>query len=599
MDFNRNNLDLSTSPYLRQHSANPVHWQEWSDDFLQYASEQNKPILVSIGYSTCHWCHVMAAEAFSDPEIAAFLNEHFVSIKVDREQRPDIDQYMMDFLVNKVGHGGWPLNVFLTPDRRPFFGVTYAPVEPIHGMPAFMEILKSLLDFHQNHADSVTDYTPGLPNPLSVPEDELLKIVHSMFDGPNGGYGIGQKFPQVSTLLFNLHWFDYSKNPIARDLAEIHLDAMMRRGLHDHLQGGFFRYCTDRAWTIPHFEKMLYDQALLLWAYSAGYKALGKSEYKAVADKIIQCLDETFEDDGLYYSAHDADTDYVEGSTYIWSRDEIKELLDKEEFDEFKVVYDITDSGNFEGKNHLIKIKDRFLPGIERKLLDTRNKRPQPFTDRKILTGWNALTGIALLMAWRYTGNRDALDKSIRTFDRLIDTHYRDGSLFHASLNGAVQEDEFLEDHASMLLYATFLHEETGEYFEIMEDLYSGMMNFLDDVWYEARNIDFRPVAARGYDQPTPSSIALAELADLRMRILLGREYSQMDYKSPGSNDFANVAALVANGKFHLIHVPANPGWDRLPLNTVHVKSDHIQDCHEMLCKKYDSIDKLLTGVED
>jgi len=597
MDLNRNNLDKASSPYLRQHADNPVHWQEWSEDILNQAKERNKLILASVGYSTCHWCHMMANEVFSDSEIADFLNANFVSIKIDREQRPDIDQYMMDLLVRQTGHGGWPLNIFLSPDRKPLFGVTYMPVEPKYGMPGFIEVLKNLTEIHEKNPSPPLDYSPLSAPMQTVPEDELMKVLHSTYDGASGGYGIGQKFPQATTLIFLLHWYDYSQSPIAKDMIEQHLDTMARRGLHDHLQGGFFRYCTDRAWTIPHFEKMLNDQAVLLWAYSAGFRMLGKSEYKDVVDKLITCLDETFENDGLYYSAHDADTDYVEGATYVWTPDEIRDVLNEEEYREFTDTYDIRDEGNFEGKNHLVKIKNSDIHATERKLLDARNKRPQPFTDRKIVTSWNALVGIGLVMAYRYANRNDAIDRAVQLFDKLIGMHYVDGVLHHSSLDGELQRGEFLEDYASTLLLATYLYEETGKYSEIMESLEKRLMGFHDGIWFEADNPDFQKVPARDFDQPVPSSVSTTAYALLRLSILLDREYSTMEYGSPNNHDFRNVTAMAANGRFHTIHTPQKIDWSKLPLNTIQIKSTGIQDCYAMRCREYDSVDALLGSI--
>ncbi len=598
MDINRNNLDKASSPYLRQHADNPVHWQEWSEEILDHARKNDKLVMVSVGYSTCHWCHVMANEAFSDREVADYLNEKFVSIKIDREQRPDIDQYMMDFLVRQIGHGGWPLNVFLSPDQKPLLGVTYVPVEPKEGMPAFIEVLKSLVDFREKNPEVSFDYSPLSVPRQAVPEDELLKVLHSSYDGTSSGYGIGQKFPQPTTLLFLLHWFDYSQSPIAKDMIEGHLDVMAQRGLHDHLQGGFYRYTIDRAWTIPHFEKMLSDQAMLLWAYSAGYRTSGKAEYKDVADKLINCLDETFaDDDGLYYSAHDADTDHVEGATYVWTQDEIREALTPEESREFTEAYDIRAEGNFEGRNHLIKIKDRDIRTVERKLLEVRNKRPQPFTDRKIVTSWNALTGIGLVMAYRYAAREDALDQANHLFKQLIEKHYIDGIMHHSSLDGELQSGEFLEDYASVLLLATFLYEETGKYGDLMEALAGRLNEFHDGIWFEADNPDFRKVAARDFDQPVPSSVSTAEYALLRMEILLDREYSKMEFSSPHNNDFHNLAVMTANGRFHVIHAPEKIDWSKLPLNTVQIKASGIQDCYAMRCREYETVDTMLKAI--
>ena len=313
IQFNRNNLAKSSSPYLQQHKNNPIWWQEWSEEMLEYAKRENKLLLVSIGYSTCHWCHVMAQEAFSDREIADYLNNHFVSIKVDREQRPDIDQYCMHYIMQTQGQGGWPLNVFMTPDKQPVYALTYASTQPKHGMPGFITILKAIkVGLTQEHSH---DFTPGYEKGEEIPQQKLTAAIEQNFDREFGGFGHGMKFPPHCTLLYLLY---AEEEECAKEIVQNTVDAMALGGLHDHLQGGFFRYCTDRDWTIPHFEKMLYDQAMHLWVYSAAYHRYKKSEYKAVAEKILQCLAETFEEDGLYYSAHDADTNHEEGLTHLW-----------------------------------------------------------------------------------------------------------------------------------------------------------------------------------------------------------------------------------------------------------------------------------------
>jgi len=597
MDLNRNNLDRAASLYLRQHADNPVHWQEWSDEALQFAKENDLLILVSVGYSTCHWCHVMAGEAFSDETVADYLNDNFVAIKIDREQRPDIDQYMMGWTVRRQGQGGWPLNVFLTPDLKPILAVTYLPTTPSRGMPSFLDVLRDVKRYYDEHPDGFDEYKPPAPETPSVNEEQLLKIIHANYDGVYGGYGIGKKFPHYNTILFLAHWYDYSGTAIAGDLVAHHLDTMAFRGLHDHLQGGFFRYCVDRAWTVPHFEKMLYDQAMMLWAYSVGYKVFEKPEYRMVIEKLIRCLRETFEEDGLFYSAHDADTDHVEGATYVWTREELRDVLNPAEFEEFTDVYDIREKGNFEGKNHLIRTKDRFLLEIEDKLLDVRNKRPQPFTDRKIVTSWNALTAMGMLMAYRYAGIEEGLTRAAETFDMLRERHLIDGRLCHSSLDGEVQRDEFLEDYAAMALLSTFLQEETGNYGDEMREHVENLDNFRDGEWWEAKNEDFVPVAAEDYDQPYPSSVSVAEYSILRRDILLDREYKPLTYKPPISHDFANIVRMAANGRFHLLHSPELLKWENLPLNSVQIRSQNVQDCYDASCRDYDTVGDMLESI--
>jgi hypothetical protein len=598
MDFNRNNLDLATSPYLRQHENNPIHWQEWKPDVLEHAKEAGKLLFVSVGYSTCHWCHVMASEVFEDKSASDFLNKYFVCIKIDREQRPDIDQYLMGFLVATQGQGGWPLNVVMSPDRKPFFAATYIPISPRYNMPGFVELMSQVMSFYESNKQKLTDFNPIVYNALTFEENKLIEAITMMHDDRNGGFGSNQKFPPYNSILFLLHWYESTRNEDAKKIADQILDVMATRGLHDHLQGGFYRYCTDTQWTIPHFEKMLYDQSMLLWAYSVGYKVLGKNEYKIIVNKIITCLEETYEENNLFYSAHDADTDHHEGLTYLYSTAELKQLLTDDEYEKFSELYILTDHGNFEGKNHLVKIRNDFLPEIEEKILTERKTRPQPFTDKKIVTSWNALAGCGLVMAYRSGCNDAAMGKAKKLFDALLENHFVDGILYHSSLDGNVQKEEFLEDYSALLLFATYLHEETGEYGEIIGKLKTGIQKFkIDGRWFEARNDDFMAIPAQDYDQPTPSSVSLAELALLRVDILEGKTYMPDDYHQPGSCDFYNYMNLLRSGYFHEIHSPERIEWEKLPAGTVVIQSEIIQDCHKGSCREYESVDKLLVAI--
>ena len=292
------------------------------------------------------------------------------------------------------------------------------------------------------------------------------------------------------------------------------LDQMATRGLHDHLQDGFYRYCVDEVWTIPHFEKTLYDQAMLLWVYSLAYKLLAKPAYKTVVEKLIICLESTFENNNLYYSAHDADTEHQEGATYLWSSAELQSLLSESEYQRLSQEYLLTKSGNFAGKNHLLKKKLTFLPTIEKKLLTERKKRPQPFVDQKIVTSWNALAGIGLMMAYRFAGVKKARRKALALFGALLEKHYHGDKLAHTSLNATIQKEEFLEDYAAALILATLIYEETGKHKKAISSLYHKLLTFRDkDGWYQSHNQDFIKIPAPTYDHPTPSAVSLAELA--------------------------------------------------------------------------------------
>ncbi|HKJ85050.1 MAG TPA: DUF255 domain-containing protein, partial [Spirochaetia bacterium] len=380
MTFSRNNLDHASSPYLRQHAENPVWWQEWNEETLEFARANDRILFVSVGYSTCHWCHVMARGAFSDPDSARVLNRRFLPIKIDREQRPDIDHYLMSFLVGTTGSGGWPLNAFLTPDGKPFFAMTYASTEPRFNTPAFSDILERVIEFYAEHRNEIAPFelnrdhsrvseptlaalnalttSGGASSPDELPvamisdEDEREALTRTAdleraYDRVHGGFGNSQKFPPHSPLLFLQYAHAAGISDEAATMVTGTLDAMMTRGLHDHLQGGFFRYTVDNDWTVPHFEKMLYDQALLLWNYSIASRLFDRAGYRETARGIIRSLEQTFRVGAGYASAHDADTDHREGATYIWKLEEIEQALTAEEFDAMLREFSLSADGNF------------------------------------------------------------------------------------------------------------------------------------------------------------------------------------------------------------------------------------------------------------
>ncbi|HUX11949.1 MAG TPA: thioredoxin domain-containing protein [Spirochaetia bacterium] len=628
LDFGRNNLDTSLSPYLRQHADNPVFWQEWTPAVLQYARQSGKIVLASVGYSTCHWCHVMASEAFSDPDCARLLNEHFVAIKVDREQRPDIDRYLMGFLVATTGQGGWPMNVFLSPEGlgendvpRPFFAMTYAAVTPRFGMPGFLEILQRIRSFYDDNRGEFAPFASGLINPVPLsdtrqsvaetagpdipPGDESFPAIADSylpnFDAEWGGFGSGSKFPPHCTLLF-LTYLGSTALGDARRRHELDvvvrttLDRMMRRGLHDHLQGGFFRYCVDRQWSVPHFEKMLYDQALMLWTYSAAYARFGEKRYADTAHGIIRCLNETFRSGDLLISAHDADTGHHEGATYLWTVAELRSSLTATEFDSLSRFFEVADAGNFEGRVHLIirgesedyatagRIAETFEP-IRRKLLTIRRARPQPLADRKIVTSWNCLAAVALVVAYRCLGYPPALLQAkamLRAIQRL---HFADGRLHHSSIDGSLQPEEYLEDDASLLLLLTTVHQETGEGTEEIS-LFRGRVEAhrSGDQWVEAAHADFVPVAAERFDHPTPSSASLAERSLLESAIISGELYSPRPFADPLVSDFGNLTTLLQNGHFYTITTPDPVAWNSLPINAFQIPGRPQNSCYRGIC---------------
>lgn len=594
-DFHRNNLDKASSPYLQQHKNNPVWWQGWGKETLEYARQTAKPLFASVGYATCHWCHAMANEAFSDKGVAQYLNENFVSMKVDREQRPDIDHFLMAFIVQTQGQGGWPLNVFLTPDLKPFLALTYAPLQPRYGMPAFIQVLQMAKEAYEKRKGKIPAFAPQKPMQGNFEEPEVIGGILNSFDAEHGGFGSAPKFPAHNTMLFLISYFEHTQDIGVKAAIEKTLDTTALRGLHDHLQGGFYRYCVDTAWTIPHFEKMLYDQAMLLWVYSAAYKVLGKDEYRTIAGKTVKCLEETFENEaGLFYSGHDADTDHEEGKTYLWSKQEIEALLGKKEAEEFFSAYEVTKEGNFEGKNHLVKKELVFLQTVEEKLLRARKKREQPFTDRKILTSWNCLAGIALLHAYRYCGIGKALEKAEKTFQALANCHYKNDWLSHSSLEGTLQNEEFLEDYAALLLFATYLYEEGKATESIVRELSEKVLWFKKKgIWIENRAVDFGEMPAPEFDHPTPSASSLAGLALFRTGIITGARPEALEYSQPLNQDFHNLAGFIARGNLHEVHSPEKIGWEKMPLNAMQLRGKKFEDCYAMQCRQFKTEEEL------
>ena len=585
-DLKRNNLDKSLSPYLLQHTSNPVSWQEWSAEIIQYAVDEKKPLFVSVGYSTCHWCHVMAAEAFSDMDTANFLNRHFICIKVDREQRPDIDQFMMQYLTALSGNGGWPLNVFLTADLRPIYALTYAPVHSNSSQLSFLSIAKKVYEYYEKNADEVEPFMTEEVQPPLAAEESLVKNLLSYYDPEYGGFGPGQKFPPHSTLLYLLYFLCVENNSDVQTVCRKTLDAMRLGGLTDHLQGGIFRYCVDRQWTIPHFEKMLYDQAMALWCYSLAYKVIGENEYKKMAESIVRCLDDCFADNGLFISAHDADTEHVEGATYVWSYTELKAFLGPDEFKRFCESYYIDEQGNFEGLTHLIRKNDVSLHDIEYKLLFLRNKRAQPARDNKIICGINALVAIAMIQAGRNLEMPELEEKAAQIIRRLIDLFWDGKTLRHSYYNGATQNQSFLFDAAALLTAISMIYEKDASWNTLMIAMAAYVESFRDgEKWVESRAADFQQVFASWFDHPVPSSVSLAEMGLTRVAVLTGKETQFKSYRAPHQADFFNIMAMMNNGLFHVISSKSAVAWSQLSPNTLQVRGETETDCYRGTCR--------------
>ncbi|MFZ0265601.1 MAG: thioredoxin domain-containing protein [Nitrososphaeraceae archaeon] len=485
-----NRLINESSPYLLQHAHNPVDWYAWGDEALQRAIKEDKPIFISIGYSACHWCHVMAHESFEDEGIARLMNEKFINIKVDREERSDLDDIYQRVAQLATGNGGWPLSVFLTPDQKPFYVGTYFPKDSRYGMPGFGTILIQLSEAYKNRKQEIQSATAEFMNALtnsvqdiqfsqerqqdtvsktgrSTLEEAAVALLH-MADNVYGGFGQAPKFPNVSNLLFLLRYYDISGVNRFKDFVMFTADKMIRGGIHDQLGGGFARYSTDQRWQVPHFEKMLYDNALLTQLYAELYQLSRNKSYLETAEKTLDyVIREMTSPNGGFYSAQDADSEGEEGKFYTWSKQEIISSLDdeKKNADIFCEYYGVTEGGNFEGKNilHITKSTgeiarkygqtpeeiEQVLQHISKRLFTIREKRTKPGRDDKILTSWNGLMISAFSKVYRITNNPTYLShatKGIEFIENKIGTS--DGRLRRTFKDGVSKLNAYLDDYA-------------------------------------------------------------------------------------------------------------------------------------------------------
>lgn len=456
-----NRLQNSSSPYLLQHKDNPVDWYPWGEEALQKAKTENKPLFVSIGYSSCHWCHVMEREAFSNEEIAAVLNEKFVPVKVDREERPDIDHLYMQAVQIMTGSGGWPLNVFLTPDLRPFYGGTYFPIEARYGRPPFKDILLHLDEAYHNRladvrrsADQLTGMivqmsllTESKPQLSSDFWEKFIASLKGNFDSSNGGLGSAPKFFYV----------DGHRNLLKSnaEMVALTLEKISYGGIYDQVRGGFHRYSTDAQWKIPHFEKMLYDNALLIRLFSEAFRSNGNDLYRAIVEETIEWLRvEMVSSDGLFFSAIDADSDHEEGLYYTWTNEELQTLFSESEFMILQKFFEISSEGNFERRIHFVWKQTPSLHerGEAMKLLERlqseRLKKIRPLIDRKILTSWNGLMISGLSIAGEVFSNREWVSLAERAAQALWSSVREERNLWHSQCDGRLSKVSFLEDYA-------------------------------------------------------------------------------------------------------------------------------------------------------
>lgn len=474
--MSENHLNEESSPYLLQHRNNPVHWHAWNNESLQRSKDENKPIFLSIGYSSCHWCHVMAHESFENKDVAKFMNENFINIKVDREERPDIDDIYQKVCQMATGQGGWPLSIFLTPDQKPFYAGTYFPVLDSHGRPGFGSICRQLAQAWREKPKDIEKsadkflgalqktQTPSTAKLERILVDEAAINLFQLGDATHGGFGSAPKFPNAANISFMFRYAKLSGLGKFNEFALGTLTKMAKGGIFDQIGGGFHRYSTDSKWLVPHFEKMLYDNALIPINYAEAYQITKDQMYLDVLTQTLDfVLNQMTSDEGGFYSSYDADSQGVEGKFYTWRKSEIKEILG-DDAELFCLYYDVTDGGNWEGESILCnnlnistvafnfgitegKVKEK-LQACATKLLDIRSNRVAPELDEKIIVSWNALMVTAFAKGYRVTGKPEYLDAAKKCIDFIEKNLYINKRLLRTYKDNCAKIQGYLEDYS-------------------------------------------------------------------------------------------------------------------------------------------------------
>lgn len=565
-----NRLIHEKSPYLLQHARNPVDWYPWCEEAFERAKALDRPVFLSIGYSTCHWCHVMARESFEDEEVAGILNRHYVAVKVDREERPDVDHVYMTVCRMLTGSGGWPLSVVMTPDKKPFWVGTYLPKRARYGLPGLVDVLNVLAEAWAKdrevllgHAEKIAAALRRGVREAGFPEDDALRAgnreashesalkqgfrhFHAAFDKEYGGFGAAPKFPSPHNLMFLLQYWKRTGEKRAFEMVDTTLKRIYAGGIYDHIGFGFFRYSTDSKWMVPHFEKMLYDNALMMMAFTDMAQATQKSFYREVVWEIASFLDREMKSpDGAFYTAIDAESEGEEGKYYLWTPGEVREVLD-DDAERFLRTYGITDQGNFKGKSvpHLVvREKDGDLdvvlpprsPAMERcrkRLLARRDERVRPHTDDKILTSLNGIAADALAKAARAFSDPDYLDMAQACLEFILERNVKDGELHARYRDGHVAYKAYLDDYAFLVWALIEMYQATFEdiYLKRAEKLAREMV---DRFWdpdgkgffltaKDAEELIVRPKEV--FDGAVPSGNSAAIMDILRLSHLLEAE---------------------------------------------------------------------------
>ncbi len=593
----KNHLGDTTSPYLLLHKDNPVYWYPWGEAAFAKARSQNKLVFLSIGYSTCYWCHVMERESFSDPEVARVLNEHFVSIKVDREEHTAVDEIYMTALQIMQQRGGWPLSMFLTPDLKPFTGGTYFPRDHL------LEILARIGEAWKSEPEKIKELAAQLtavlrqidvmPVASRVPDaqsvDRVAEGLRNSFDPLYGGFGQAPKFPQPSKLEFLLTRYQQKGNADDLNMVARTLDAMAQGGMYDQAGFGFHRYSTDDLWAVPHFEKMLYDNAQLLHIYARAFTVTGNEKHKRTALEIAEFIDRVMTGEhGMFYSALDSETDHEEGAYYVWTRDQVREVLPEQEYKLAETVYGLTGDPFFDGRYVLLwpddytttskelgmteaELFDQLVP-VRAKLLAARQQRKRPLLDDKVITGWNGLMIEALAYAGIHLGRPELIQRAARAADAVWSTLRAQGKLVHVYRDGVVKLDAYLDDYATLISGLLELHGATKEprWLEQAHDLADEMIARLwDDAggfYYTHDATDDLLVRTRGgFDGAIPSGNSLATIA--LMQLVEAGQQEYMPYLAGIMKAYAahlerNPAALVGMvevlGRYHAAAYPVD-----------------------------------------
>jgi hypothetical protein len=577
-----NRLAHETSPYLRQHAHNPVDWYAWGEEALAAARKLDRPIFLSIGYSACHWCHVMEHESFENEAIAAIMNAHFVCIKVDREERPDLDQIYMNAVQLMTRHGGWPMSVFLTPELKPFFGGTYWPPESRMGMPGFRDILRKVHEAWTSRrgelAHSAEELTKAVREIASMSGDrtgldesvlrQAMQRLTSIADRRYGGFGGAPKFPHSMDLRLLLRCWKRFNDADSLAVSRLTLDRMSAGGIYDHLGGGFHRYSTDERWLAPHFEKMLYDNALLVPAYLEAFQATGDPQYARVARETLDyTLREMTQPEGGFYSTQDADSEGEEGKFFVWSQEEIDRLLGPDDSRIFNYCYDVTPEGNWEGKSILNRPKtdaqaakvlnvdatelDRVLARSRQKLFEAREKRVHPGRDDKVLVSWNGMMISAFAAGAQVLGDERCAIAARAAADFLLRTMRTDtGTLLHSYKDGKARFNAYLDDYACLIDGLVDLYQATfdARYLDDAVSLAGKMIAlFHDDAGqgFFYTSSDHEKLIARNkesQDGSTPSGNSMAACALLKLGRLCGRA----DFEKVAVGTLEFLSAILA-----------------------------------------------------